>query len=518
MGLARNLSKFKPSSDGLVGAEDIAAGAVTAEKIAEGAIPAGSGTNTFTASGSITAGRGVVLNSNGTVSEPTGTLYNLSTSPVERSSGNTSSGPALGFSNYTAVASNGTWTLSAFANSNTNIVYRAVRISNGTIVNTSAGYNTHPSYTYVNLGIYYDAYTQKFIHFTMTDASNNALVCRILTIDNTTGTVTVVTSFNVFSHSATDYIGWYQYFTYDTDGLGNYIFHFTVYATPNQFTGLAVINLNTNSVGTSSFGNNTVPQCVVYEGASSKWIVGYSLSGTTNYNVYTLSGTTLTLVKNNTGAVSGLNTQNADGSKGGYLPALGKTVLACGGSTVYYVTLVSDTPVITTENLGAFAPIIQYTKVFGQSTLALFTNGSASSFTYNELSYIGSSFVTNGVRNFGFSVTNVGTPEWTRAVTKLPNNGWVYVASGSANSNVGIVTSTTTTSLAWNAVGIAKQSVSNGQSVEVTTIGGVNTNVSSLPAGSPVCLNGDGTLTSTATIAPIGVALSSTSLLVKNKA
>jgi hypothetical protein len=39
LGLARNLSKFKPSSDGLVGAEDIEAGAVTAEKIAEGAIP-----------------------------------------------------------------------------------------------------------------------------------------------------------------------------------------------------------------------------------------------------------------------------------------------------------------------------------------------------------------------------------------------------------------------------------------------------------------------------------------------
>jgi hypothetical protein len=39
MGLSRNLSKFKPSSDGLVGAEDIEAGAVTAEKIAEGAIP-----------------------------------------------------------------------------------------------------------------------------------------------------------------------------------------------------------------------------------------------------------------------------------------------------------------------------------------------------------------------------------------------------------------------------------------------------------------------------------------------
>jgi uncharacterized protein (UPF0333 family) len=39
MGLSRNLSKFKPSSDGLVEANDIEAGAVTAEKIAEGAIP-----------------------------------------------------------------------------------------------------------------------------------------------------------------------------------------------------------------------------------------------------------------------------------------------------------------------------------------------------------------------------------------------------------------------------------------------------------------------------------------------
>jgi hypothetical protein len=482
----------------------------------------GAGTNTFTASGAITAGRGVALNSNGTASAVSGTLFNTNTAAVVRANSNTNvAASPLGYYGLRATSSNGTWSLAIYSTSNTDINYRAVKITDGTLVDTAAGYSTDASYNYPNYGIFYDAYTQKFMHFTMTDATNNALVCKILTINNTTGAVTVVATLTVFSHSAPTLPGWYQYFTYDTDALGNYIFQFTVYATPAEFTTVAVINLNTNTSSNISFGNGAVPQCTIYDGASSKWIIGYLLSGTTTNNVYTLSGTTLTLVQSNTGVIANLNITNYDLSKGGYLSALGKTILGCDFNTsiAYYVQLVSNVPVITSENFVGFTSSIRYVKAFGQATVSLysFSTTDSSTCSYNELFYFGSGFVSNGVKNYSIpSTIVVGN---TKTVIKLPSEGWVLVCGSVYSTNTcSFAVSTASTSLAWNAVGISTQTVSNGQSVAVTTIGGVNNNVTSLTAGIPTYLNGDGTLSTAVTFAPIGIALSSTSILIKNRA
>jgi len=91
MGLARNLSKFKPSTDGLVGAEDIANGAVTADKLGfalssnalSQSFPLKSGTT-------LTAGRAVNINSSGEVGDypvinTLGTLVTSTSAPYSES-------------------------------------------------------------------------------------------------------------------------------------------------------------------------------------------------------------------------------------------------------------------------------------------------------------------------------------------------------------------------------------------------------------------------------------------------
>jgi hypothetical protein len=91
MGLARNLSKFKPNSDGLVGAEDIADGAVTADKLGftlssealTKSIPLKSGAT-------LSAGRAVNINSSGQVGD-----Y-----PVVNTLGTLSSSSSGVFENY----------------------------------------------------------------------------------------------------------------------------------------------------------------------------------------------------------------------------------------------------------------------------------------------------------------------------------------------------------------------------------------------------------------------------------
>jgi hypothetical protein len=86
----------------------------------------------------------------------------------------------------------------------------------------------------------------------------------------------------------------------------------------------------------------------------------------------------------------------------------------------------------------------------------------------------------------------------------------------SVNSNslfpfVGAVT----TSKASKSIGLAKQTVSNGQSVDVTTVGGVNSNNTGLTIGSSLSITSTGTVTGTKTPVFIGTALSSTNVLVK---
>jgi hypothetical protein len=515
MGLARNLSKFKPSSDGLVGAEDIATGAVTAEKIAEGAIPAGAGTNTFTASGSITAGRGVAVNADGTVSALSGTLFTptavQTVTAYSAANFNSSGIESIG----SAFASDGTFILSMNASS-----YRTTRISTNSNVSASHGVTN-----LINRGLFYDPTTNKFLNIYYSDSSFNTLYARYLTIDSTTGAVTVVATHSIVSF--TNSFGWLNGVGsgWDLNNTGQLVIGMGLYDTSKYGIFYTAFDFTANTFATvtvSTSGTTSEMVAVNWYAPQDKWIISYVQSGTYYNNVYTLSGTSFTLVQTNTGQITDIQTKNPnDLSTAGYVTALSAKLLGItSGTTAKYLTLSSNVPSVTSSTfpypLGSNSVSA---RVLESKTIITLGIPSASA-TGASLPY--SEFIVQGGTIYATAISNTQLGSFTvqgdqyNGLSLSGTTRWIYFRQGTAApSTLNYYTAFATTSEAPSNIGISTQSVTNGQSVTVTTTGGINEDVSGLVTGLSVFMNGDGTLSTDPTSVYVGEALSTTSLLVK---
>jgi hypothetical protein len=124
--------------------------------------------------------------------------------------------------------------------------------------------------------------------------------------------------------------------------------------------------------------------------------------------------------------------------------------------------------------------------------------------------------ITGTSVSFGtpLSVLSEGVGAGTIAVGTAPQTGICYSTNAASTTTVGRLYTPPASNIA-EFIGVAKASVSSGASVDVNTLGAVNTQVTGLAPGSTYYLNGAGALTTASTTGvKAGRALSATSLLV----
>lgn len=540
MGLARNLSKFKPNSDGLVEAGDIATGAVTAEKIAEGAIPAGSGTNTFTASGSITAGKGVVLNNDGTVSEPTGSFTTVRDAYVRN--------PASGYyPEYTCMAVGDTHILAVISWANDPrseygyppANYVAVKKSDDTASTPSTStrvYYQSDSY-FVELRIcrlYYDSTNNKFLNFFIRRTSSTVRELCVQVVSVNSSNVISIESTTVLdsTSSSTTYLTPTNLTAASTTG-GKYVVAYELYSdtASNKRQKLIAITVNGSSVSYGSPWDSGV-QAEDYLGVgyfvnAQKIAFRYNEVGGGKLSVFTRSGNTLSLQATQSASGNALTIGFSSEYSLRMCPDdtncnnIGNLLInSLSSSTINYLTISGNTVASGSISLPSRIDTNSYGFGVSGNTLGIYNIGNTfqpnGAYLFREVYVDDSALSASALGDFKFIQ---GTE--SGATLKISGVGAYngYIAAnkyfGNAYTSFHMSYGQMTTSKASASIGIAKQTVSNGESVEVTTVGGVNADVTGLSVGAKTYLTATGSPTLTATQAPIGTALSATSLLVK---
>jgi hypothetical protein len=124
--------------------------------------------------------------------------------------------------------------------------------------------------------------------------------------------------------------------------------------------------------------------------------------------------------------------------------------------------------------------------------------------------------ITGTSVSFGtpLSIFSVGVSSGTVAVGTAPQTGLCYYTSATTTTTIARLYVPPASNIS-GFIGVAKTSVSSGASVDVNTLGAVNTQVTGLTAGSTYYLDNAGALTTTSTTGiKAGRALSATSLFV----
>ena len=158
------------------------------------------------------------------------------------------------------------------------------------------------------------------------------------------------------------------------------------------------------------------------------------------------------------------------------------------------------------QTSGSYNFVLHAFDTSAQMLIATYRNNSSGRITLSTGTWTGSSFSLLDVTTDLFNANvNDPSPVFLQAVNKTA----VFINSGVTRTF--IPTSFTTT--AYKFIGLAKQSVSNGQTVQTTTNGGVNANVTGLSTGSTYFVTYNG-LVATSGVVRIGQALSATSITV----
>lgn len=489
MGLARNLSKFKPNSDGLVEANDIAPGAVSA------------GTVTATASGSIGAGKAVVVNANGTVSQCSGTFPNILRNNIQ----NTGQGYSFGFNTVGILESPKIALLNYYNNlGSPNNSFIGYDWQNNTFTNRLDVANTYiMEKTNVNSGI-------------LCSFANDSANGQIRVLSHSSGTITMGSPVTIGTISgsasgSTSITGYCK--------AGNYYlvaFRRVNISNNNEFSRIAVISFDGNSItvhSTSSEFTNESPQIMAFDPTTNK-IVAFTLNQWTGSNfkikVFGLSGTTLTELSSTTSASNPFSVANPAFTSSGRVLTNFRTNTGTYGfingsnqfvTQTFSTAQSSSTPQINMSDDGRV--IVNVSAAFGQEYTSLtttsFTSWQWDSNTLGSFLVGSSSLTVHGY--IGYSVGN---------------NFVVCAATRSDGSilRVGVAEIGTTNAPLW--VGINTASLTNGQSGLITVVGGENSQQSGLDTSATAYILGDGSISTTATTTvKAGIATSATKVLVK---
>jgi hypothetical protein len=473
-----------------------------------------SGTQQFTSSGSITAGQAVSINTNGTVSTTTGISQDATFNATNLYSSNSYTGAGL----YDAASG---WHFQVSWDSSGNRWLYTFKVSSaGVITNTNATYiGNNGSVNDQRAAIAKDTTANRFAVMFAPGGGYQAVQVYYFSLNTTTGATSGAGSTTLGS-------AMYNYFAFDMyyDSYANRMV--AIYNYTNGGLYANAINYNSGSPTVTAnqtfsfYNNNNATCCAAFNSTSNAGRVFYS-DPSNNY----MATRTITLSAD--GATMTIGSQTIPYSsnfyyntRAYYFPSIDRFIVqfAPFGSPYSYmfngsgsqVTGDSSSPSSAGQNWGNYGFYsspdttnnVIYIAGSTSSVLAVWSiTLTASTMTYNGGTSLNSS-----------SYYPVGT-----GITYDPTNQRGAIGARGSGNNAQLIgfLPQVFSSNADKFVGFATQSVSTGQPVTVTILGGVNSNQTGLTTATAYYLRYDGTLVTTTT--PYGVvarALSATSIQV----
>ena len=481
------------------------------------------GSQSFTASGSITAGDLVSLVSANTVAKTLGTLNSYTNTTASSSFWSSavlnSSDIDIAFDEVTKTA-----VVVLASGDGSGYVYAFLLTVSGTSATLVASYTVSSSYNYAGVSVTFDATARVFL-FGFGRA--NCVTVRAATV--TTSALTFGAALDLWT-SGTAYAGGGAYVA-NAGGI-LYSWAFSTAQVRTQF--LTVSGTTISVAGSPSYIITSGQDLIrpsnwlrsIYDPTAQKTVVFYKSGGALSYVVFTVSGSSLTsgsltstgisptgnplgAAYNTSNNTYGLVFQTYDG---GYL--LRSAVASLSGTTLTVQTPTTITTLAGGNNFeGAGIGYDQYAQAFVvvYSTTTAYNSfyksgvGSAISITFgSEVAY--KTTTSSGVLyNFPFAYSASST-----ALLQSPTfGGW--------STTIQTFTASVTTNYT-NWIGIANTTVTTGQTVPVTVISGINSSQTGLTVNTTYYINQYGVLGTAASTGniKIGRAISTTQLLVTN--
>lgn len=499
--LASNLTLTLPTADGTSGQflQTNGSGQLAF------ATPA-SGTQNFTSSGSITAGQAVSINSNGTVSTTTGVNQSETWGSVTPGAGySTSNARSVGF-----FDTNTSWHIHAYQDSSTGEVYvYAFKLNSSGVVSASNSVTLASPGGIVPRMCLSKGSTGNVYALMYTSASLGNRIRFFEMTDTTAGTMV---SRNTISFGGAQNNNVWGDCYYDTNA--NRVVAF--YNDGSAALGIIAINYNSNSPTSTATSSTSVGTTIgldaslaaAYNSATNTGRVFYgnpsnSYAGTTRTVTLSTDGTTFTV-----GSAITFNGNNFQfGMRAAYFPNIDRFVVQ--GLVNSYSAFVTYTIVPSTGNTESGTSSIPSGTnsrygTYGFSSGYDFTNNVVYNTDANgNLTVFSYTLSTSSiVYKAGTATTDSGPYDWIGcpgtsidpvnvrvAVTAVSNSqGRAYLR--------GYIPSFFSTT-ADKFVGFSTQTVSTGQSVAVTTLGGVNTSQSGLTPGTNYYLQFNGAISTT---------------------
>ena len=489
------------------------------------AIPASGGTLSVTSTGSITAGNLVVGNTDGTVSAVTSTLqsFAMTTPVVMDATVNASMNHKMVYDN----ANNCTAYVYENSDDSSNIYVSFITESSGTVTvshTTKIHDATYGGHGYALCEAGYDDHNDVYVAI-LKNTSTSAMYGLAFTYNGSTVTVGGDTVLESTNNNNTD-----DYVTLAWDTTNN-VFHLgmNTYDSTNRFTiqyfsvsSSRVISANASTtIASQASITNAYYPIFVWDQANAKVFAAVQpANASEHYDYYPIAfnGSAYTV-----GSLTAISDELAYAKQAVYDPNTEQILVAwtsgSTGSTMLNVVDMSD------DSIGT--EVVLDTEYSGSTVATDWDSGNDSWLSWRNQSLFitdaSSNFILRGGGTYG-SYAIVGTVGSSKSITlnasnpyyntalSSPNNYQSQANSWDSSSNkliVGIGATGTDYKVAaltpaggatdiqkW--IGIAESSVSTGQSLNITVVGGVNENQSSLTVGSTYYAGADGTLSATA--------------------
>lgn len=474
---------------------------------------AGGGTVTLTSSGAITAGLGVIVNSNGTGSIP------VLTTAITAQTQSTVASNVSANRRATMIYCASVGVYIAFYNRVTdNYVCAKIGTVTGTGVFTWGAETVLNSVSSVRIQAIWVESESKF-YISYDDATNGFVRCGTVTAT----AITVGAQLTMFANASTPTTIAFDptagILVYGSGTAGSGFFNFATINTSG-------ITLTANSTVVTAFTSNGYN--LFYWPLAQKVIFFGSVSSQLKAAIITITGVVPTMGTNQTVSTSDLspsdaafssNTSNLFLLVNNFSPsALNAAMISISGATITAGTFyaistsnpTSQASVTYAPNIGAF--VISYGSSTPYNLKSLIANVSGTVITYGSATTLISS-ASNAYPYGNVYDTKYG---FTSSFTVISSGTDTFYAIAQTNGS-GTLTSD-------NFLGIAKTSVSTGNSFDVSVSGSTNTAVSGLTAGTLYYLNGNGQLITSPDVPigannktpiKVGLALSATSVVLK---
>ena len=461
----------------------------------------GGGEQTFTASGSISAGALVGLNGNGTISTMGATAGDpVQVNPTTHTGAHDSTAAIV----YDTVNNK---TIQFFRNQQ-NSNYLSVRV--GTVSGTSISYGTTVAVSVLarRMLAAYDPVAERAVCVFRNDNDSSDGYAVAVSVSGTTPTMGSIAEFNADNTEAMDIV-------FDSNA-NKLVIVYKNQATAVQARVVSIsgtsLSFGTAAGPSGATANNSTVRCA-FDSNSNKVIAHWGDS-ITNYPmaaVGTVSGTSISWgseveIEAESGTATAGHNVGFDASANKSIHIYGvSSVLRCKIGTVSGTSISFGAKTLLTSAGASLSNGITFDS--NQNTLVIFF--AASTTNYGSIirgKVSGTSFFASPeatAAEISLAVGNiVFDPDTNQCITQFGNNAAYDIYSSVFNSG----------NPTW--VGLAAESISNGASGKVTVIGGINTNQSGLVAGASYGLPPIATAITGGSTNVIGTALSSSSIYI----